>query len=385
MLLKLDSPAVLLSAFHEEKKTPQVVGLQRALRALSITCLVGASRTRASEDGDNELLDDDGLVATATYDAISNVRVIVCFWSTEYFEKNEGCWPHVEGALRGFKYRDWDSQDASALPKVVPVCIKPFPRKQRKGIFRSLPYFNLADWSGDDDDHEGRRQTLMTILEILKAPRAEQPAMSDSHDSRGREAPDDGQVSTPSAALPETTDRILTPEAVVKGGTEYADGPEVTIDDEMPYGERKKAELRRANAYEYLDELRVEISKAGLEFRSFLAREDRPYDPGETNGRLALLVRISGADFILHFGTGRRAKLELATTLATRSRRDALIAAGFELGGPKNLLVGPRGNKLGRYEEISVPGQEISFSFEAGATEPVVDSLRKIQSKMGAA
>ncbi len=344
--------------------------------------------------------------------ALDASKAILCCWSPRYFESN-WCISEAREGLAG------NGRPA----RIVPVCLQPFERTAQDIDFRHIQYLDLMDWSGQDN-HAVWNRTLETLYRLVGrslaylpgavlpdgmnnasfTPEVPEPAASrafivrDLRETR-RALPegDEGAIATflnlvrqeaPNSGLEFEIERSLTElqrvqaESSQSGDADGRVGPTADTGNQLPYGERMKEALRNANAYDFLEELRSAIVNAGFEVRDFSEPEDRPYDPGQTNGRLGLLVRICGADFILDFSKTLRAKIELATTLATRSQRDRLRAVGFELWGPKNLPEGPPGNKEGRYEMISDPGKQIFFRFETKAVDAILDNLGRIRGKL---
>lgn len=103
---------------------------------------------------------------------------------------------------------------------------------------------------------------------------------------------------------------------------------------------RKIAGLSAAGAYDFLDEAVTLLSDSGFAVRHFSASAaDRPYDPGESNGHLGLLVQIEGIDLAVIFSKTKSPSIWIATTQNTRSHAHLLKRTAWQLTAPKNQVV----------------------------------------------
>jgi hypothetical protein len=94
---------------------------------------------------------------------------------------------------------------------------------------------------------------------------------------------------------------------------------------------RHLAALRAAGAYELRSRIEYELGRRGFAVRGFArGTADRPYDPGESNGWLGLIVHIEGIDFLVGFSQTYRPGVSIVNSPATRTpaarARMALIA-----------------------------------------------------------
>lgn len=124
------------------------------------------------------------------------------------------------------------------------------------------------------------------------------------------------------------------------------------------YRDANFAALQSAGAYILLMEIKNQLIQLGFNVRDFSAPEDRAFLPGESNGVLALLVRINDLDFIVSFSRSCVVSLSIANTLWSR-REAALIQLNtiyenlgddFFTGQPKNIIY----KNQGRYRDFSV-------------------------------
>jgi hypothetical protein len=116
--------------------------------------------------------------------------------------------------------------------------------------------------------------------------------------------------------------------------------------------------LQTSGAYDLLIEINNQLKQSGFDVRDFSAAEDRAFLPGESNGILALMVRIKDLDFIVSFSKSCTPSLTIANTLWSR-REQALIQMNSiyeRLGG--DFLVGPPKNIIyknqGRYRDFII-------------------------------
>lgn len=140
--------------------------------------------------------------------------------------------------------------------------------------------------------------------------------------------------------------------------SEFLDIPASVRSNDGSYRDSHIAALQAAGAYNVFYEIRRELLARGFDVRDFDAKEDRPFHPGESNGRLALLVRIKNLDFIISLSKSCSPSLFIANTLWSR-RPDSVIQLNsiyeqlgedFFTGPPKNIKY----QGQGRYRVFSV-------------------------------
>lgn len=118
------------------------------------------------------------------------------------------------------------------------------------------------------------------------------------------------------------------------------------------------AALQTTGAYDLLSEIKTQLVQGGFDVRDFSAADDRAFLPGESNGILALMVRIKDLDFIVSFSKSCMPSLTIANTLWSR-REQALIqlnsiyeelGENFFAGRPKNIIY----KNQGRYRDFLI-------------------------------
>lgn len=138
------------------------------------------------------------------------------------------------------------------------------------------------------------------------------------------------------------------------------------------------ARLQRANAYDFLTEIRSVTERSGFSTRGFENQIDRPFHPGESNGYLAFLVRLCELDFLVSFSHTLRPSISIANTESTRQHLgDAMTALcrHFDVSEPKNLRV----NGEGRYIILCRNGRPLRFECVKDTVNELTN-LRKILS-----
>lgn len=136
--------------------------------------------------------------------------------------------------------------------------------------------------------------------------------------------------------------------------------------------------LQTSGAYALLIEINNQLKQSGFDVRDFSSPEDRAFLPGESNGILALMVRIKDLDFIVSFSKSCMPSLTIANTLWSRSEQ-ALIQLNSiyeRLGG--NFLVGPPKNIIykdqGRYRDFIIKPK-----FSKTELESLYSLMRKLK------
>jgi hypothetical protein len=138
--------------------------------------------------------------------------------------------------------------------------------------------------------------------------------------------------------------------------SESLDMPAPVRVNDGSYRDANITALQTSGAYALLMEINNQLKQSGFDVRDFSAAEDRAFLPGESNGILALMVRIKDLDFIVSFSKSCTPSLTIANTLWSR-REQALIQMNSiyeKLGG--DFLVGPPKNIIyknqGRYRDF---------------------------------
>jgi hypothetical protein len=138
--------------------------------------------------------------------------------------------------------------------------------------------------------------------------------------------------------------------------SEYLDIQAPVRSNDGSYRDANIAALQASGAYDLLTEIKMQLLQRGFDVRDFSAQEDRAFLPGESNGILALMVRIKDLDFIVSFSKSCTPSLSIANTLWSR-REQALIQLNsiyknlgedFFAGPPKNIIY----KKQGRYRDF---------------------------------
>ncbi|WP_395334374.1 hypothetical protein WBP06_18370 (plasmid) [Novosphingobium sp. BL-8H] len=87
-------------------------------------------------------------------------------------------------------------------------------------------------------------------------------------------------------------------------------------DGAFPNSKREKLAL--ASAYEWCEDLKRNLDEHSFNWRDYTGRDDRRYDPGESNGLLGAIVRIGGIDFNVDFTAAKKMKIGVLGTASTR-------------------------------------------------------------------
>lgn len=131
--------------------------------------------------------------------------------------------------------------------------------------------------------------------------------------------------------------------------------------------------LTESGAYDYFEMLKGALSDNNYMFRDFSSKEDRPYDCGESNGWLGVLVNINGIDLIIQFSKSQKVNILIATTKSTREslsmHEDSLRKADFYFGASKNTKVAG----IGRYIDF-----DPKIKFSPDAISDVIEKLNAI-------
>jgi hypothetical protein len=84
------------------------------------------------------------------------------------------------------------------------------------------------------------------------------------------------------------------------------------------YKNEKIAGLVDSRAYDFLDEIRMELTGKGFNWRDYGTAEDMRFHPGEANGYLALIVQIGTIDLNIQFRATKKISIQLIYTEQTR-------------------------------------------------------------------
>lgn len=143
--------------------------------------------------------------------------------------------------------------------------------------------------------------------------------------------------------------------------------------------------LRAAGAYDLLQRIRQHLSEHGFALRDFLpGTPDSPFDPGQSNGWLGLIVSVHGIDFMVSFSKTCRPAVSIANTPGTRNvvayaclaQIEAEMGPEFHAGPPKNIRV--KGE--GRYRDFG--RQNSNGEFEAKKPDFDADNLEPLYELM---
>jgi hypothetical protein len=122
--------------------------------------------------------------------------------------------------------------------------------------------------------------------------------------------------------------------------------------------------LTEAGAYDKLEELQAACGRLGLAWRDFSDKADRRFHPGESNGYLAVIVRVGQIDFSVSFTKSLTLAVLVIMTEATKSplaqanlvRLHASLGPDFKLGPAK---------KNGTYADFAVKPKFDDWSIDA--------------------
>lgn len=129
----------------------------------------------------------------------------------------------------------------------------------------------------------------------------------------------------------------------------------IDIPHEERSGEFKSQNIRRlsiSGAYDFLNKLKTDLEKDNFIWSDFSSRIYRPYNPGESNGQLGLIININNVDFIINFSSTLRPSLSLANTEQTRENINR-ISAHYDISEAKNTKVKINGKSEGRYRSFN--------------------------------
>lgn len=139
--------------------------------------------------------------------------------------------------------------------------------------------------------------------------------------------------------------------------SEYLDIQAPIRSNDGSYRDAHIAALQASGAHALLTEIKTQLLQRGFDLRDFSSPENRAFLPGESNGILALMVRIKDLDFIISFSKSCTPSLCIANTLWSR-REQALIQLNsiyeklgddFFAGPPKNIIY----KNQGRYRDFA--------------------------------
>jgi len=92
--------------------------------------------------------------------------------------------------------------------------------------------------------------------------------------------------------------------------------------------------LAAAGAYEFLSVVKDKLTEAKFTWRDFTAQPDRRFHPGESNGYLAVILRIGAIDLNIQFTAGLQIKIQVIWTESSKSAtaKDQLEKIKVKLG-----------------------------------------------------
>ncbi len=86
------------------------------------------------------------------------------------------------------------------------------------------------------------------------------------------------------------------------------------------YRDKKIQELNQAGAYDFLSDLQNNLTGRDFSWRDFSEEGDMRHHPTESNGYLAVIVRIKGLDFNLQFRKSKKIRLQIIYTETTKMK-----------------------------------------------------------------
>ena len=111
--------------------------------------------------------------------------------------------------------------------------------------------------------------------------------------------------------------------------------------------------LTEAGAYDRLEALRAMCSHLGLAWRDFSDQADRRFHPGESNGYLAVIVRIGQIDLSVSFTKSLTLAVLVIMTEATKSAQAQATLARLQASLGPDFKLGPT-KKNGTYADFAV-------------------------------
>ncbi len=133
--------------------------------------------------------------------------------------------------------------------------------------------------------------------------------------------------------------------------------------------------LSESGAYELLALLKQSLSSNGFTWRDFHGTADRRFHPGESNGYLAIIVRIGHVDFNIQFTKALEISIQLIHTESTKLKvsKDELYKLctkiGIKIGEPK---------KHGNYSWLEPRKKfKINLSDKSLMLSALIDELNK--------
>ena len=111
--------------------------------------------------------------------------------------------------------------------------------------------------------------------------------------------------------------------------------------------------LTGAGAYDKLEALRAMCSRLGLAWRDFSDPADRRFHPGESNGYLAVIVRIGQIDLSVSFTKSLTLAVLVIMTEATKSAQAQATLARLQASLGSDFKLGPT-KKNGTYADFAV-------------------------------
>lgn len=133
-----------------------------------------------------------------------------------------------------------------------------------------------------------------------------------------------------------------------RGSVDLIPGIDVPAAERINDGsfKREKVEgLAAADVYSLMGEIESALQAEGFRVRDFSLREDRAFDPGESNGCLARIVEVGDIDLAISITKRRRPSISVLTTTRTRLASAQLERLGLSIERAKNIKV----NGIGRY------------------------------------
>lgn len=137
------------------------------------------------------------------------------------------------------------------------------------------------------------------------------------------------------------------------------------------YKNRKILGLESAGAYDKLADLQEALTQNGFIWREFDEPDDRHFHPGESNGYLAVIVSIGGADFNVQFTKSLKFSIQYIYTKDPSENEKALT----NLKEKKGVTLGDE--KAGRKYSWLSPGEDFRDISDIPSLLRVLASLRE--------
>lgn len=143
------------------------------------------------------------------------------------------------------------------------------------------------------------------------------------------------------------------------------------------YRDKKIQALNEAGAYDFLSELQIKLTESDFSWRDFNEEGDMRHHPSESNGYLAVIVRIKDLDFNIQFTKTKTIALQLIYTERTKSKLGAPVIENLKENPHKiseNIEVKPMKANY-KYSWININNRENKYN----KIQDALDALKSIQ------